>query len=64
MRLAGTALALEVKFLLAKGIQSQNIKDWEAALHHYEELLNKRKGKKNRKQEAKKLAKARGENKN
>lgn len=61
LRVAGNALAAEVKALHA---ESQNITEWEAALHHYEELLNKRKDKKNRKREEKKLAKARGENKN
>ena len=39
------------------------IMQWELAIQEYEELLNKRKDKKNRKREEKKLAKARGENK-
>lgn len=67
LREAGKALAKELNVLHAtryEGIYSQNVAEWEAALFEYEELLNKRKDKKNRKQEAKKLAKARGENKN
>ena len=40
------------------------INRWNTALNEYNTLMNKRKAKKNRKQEAKKLAKARGENKN
>ena len=39
------------------------INKWNSAVSEFESLMNKRKAKKNRKQEAKKLAKARGENK-
>ena len=65
LRDIGNKMTIMMSNLDSHSMSSTNqlIEEWNAAVMQYEELLNKRKDKKNRKQAEKKLAKARGENK-